>query len=72
MLKDRYDELNSGHGEPVECEKAFARLKAKNYDPERQRLNLSARKGEDSQAALRITTLTLAPEGSDRPHASGF
>jgi hypothetical protein len=30
MLKDRYDELNSGHGEPVEGEKAFARLKAKN------------------------------------------
>jgi len=29
MLNDRYDELNSGHGEPVEGEKAFARLKAK-------------------------------------------
>jgi hypothetical protein len=27
-------------------------------------LNLSALKGEDSQATLRITTLTLAPEGS--------
>jgi hypothetical protein len=26
-------------------------------------LNLSALKGEDSQATLRITTLTLAPEG---------
>jgi hypothetical protein len=35
-------------------------------------LNLSALKGEDSQATLRITTLTLAPEGSHRPHASGF
>src|SRR6202030_2193399 len=35
-------------------------------------LNLSALKGEDSQARLRITTLTLAPEGSHRPHASGF
>jgi hypothetical protein len=31
-------------------------------------LNLSALKGEDSQATLRITTLTLAPEGSHRPH----
>jgi hypothetical protein len=29
-------------------------------------------KGEDSQATLRITTLTLAPEGSHRPHASVF
>ena len=35
-------------------------------------LNLSALKGDDSQATLRITTLTLAPEGSHRPHASGF
>jgi hypothetical protein len=35
-------------------------------------LNLSALKGEDSQATLRITTLRLAPEGSHRPHASGF
>jgi hypothetical protein len=35
-------------------------------------LNLSALKGEDSQATLRITTLTLAPEGSHRPHASDF
>jgi hypothetical protein len=35
-------------------------------------LNLSALKGEDSQATLRITTLGLAPEGSHRPHASGF
>ena len=31
-------------------------------------LNLSAVKDEDSQATLRITTLTLAPEGSHRPH----
>jgi hypothetical protein len=31
-------------------------------------LNLSALKGEDSQATLRITTLTLAPEGLHRPH----
>jgi len=38
----------------------------------RSELNLSALKGEDSQATLRITTLTLAPEGSHRPHASGF
>src|ERR1700722_5126319 len=38
----------------------------------RTALNLSALKGEDSQARLRITTLTLAPEGSPRPHASGF
>jgi hypothetical protein len=37
-----------------------------------KQLNLSALKGEDSQATLRITTLTLAPEGSHRPHASGF
>jgi hypothetical protein len=29
MLNDRYDELNSGHGEPVEGENTFARLKAK-------------------------------------------
>src|ERR1700733_3998423 len=35
-------------------------------------LNLFALKGEDSQATLRITTLTLAPEGSHRPHVSGF
>ena len=35
-------------------------------------LNLSALKGEDSQATLGITTLTLAPEGSHRPYASGF
>src|ERR1700675_858594 len=35
-------------------------------------LNLSALKGEDSQATRRITTLRLAPEGSHRPHASGF
>jgi len=38
----------------------------------RVKLNLSALKGEDSQATLRITTLTLAPEGSHRPRASGF
>jgi hypothetical protein len=30
-------------------------------------LNLSALKGEDSQATLRITTLTLAPEGRTDP-----
>src|SRR5580700_7174253 len=30
--------------------------------PEKQSLNLSALKDEDSQATLRITTLTLAPE----------
>jgi hypothetical protein len=35
-------------------------------------LNLTALTGEDSQATLRITTLRLAPEGSHRPHASGF
>ena len=35
-------------------------------------LNLSALKAEDSQATLRIATLRLAPEGSHRPHASGF
>jgi len=34
--------------------------------------NLSALKGEDSQATLRITTLTLTPAASHRPHASGF
>jgi hypothetical protein len=31
-------------------------------------LNIFALKREDSQATLRITTLTLAPEGSHRPH----
>ena len=49
----------------LEVDKSISCMK---YDE----LNLSALKGEDSQATLRITTLTLAPEGSHRPHASGF
>jgi hypothetical protein len=59
--------LNAGVLSEVETYRYDDVVVGKDQQKASKQLNLSALKGEDSQATLRITTLTLAPEGSHDP-----